>query len=137
MGTNKQKFQILVCEDDRDVQEFLVHKLVTMGVADLKHSEIHTADDGISAYKLLCQSNYDLVITDFRMPGLDGLQLFNLLRNTSHPNQNIPVIFVSGYVEHLQSLYSRNDATNVFVVEKPLISERLEHSFRLLYAAQN
>lgn len=52
------------------------------------------ADDGESAWELIEQTNPDIVLTDVKMPNMDGIQLSNKLRERY---ENIKIIFISGY----------------------------------------
>ncbi|MGA1409911.1 MAG: hybrid sensor histidine kinase/response regulator [Prochlorotrichaceae cyanobacterium] len=58
------------------------------------HYEVHQAASGVEAWEALLQHNYDLLITDVDMPGMNGLDLLRQVR--SHPKlQSLPVIMVS------------------------------------------
>lgn len=59
---------------------------------------IHTAEDGEDALNVLSEQRIDLVITDFRMPKMDGTELIARIR-TVRPD--MPVILLSGFVEPL------------------------------------
>ncbi|MES1226066.1 MAG: response regulator, partial [Bacteroidota bacterium] len=62
--------------------------------------------------------DYDLCIMDIEMPGMDGLQLANLLRGK-------PVIFTTGYKEYAAEAF---DLDAVDYVRKPIKKERLEQA---------
>ncbi|MDQ8737108.1 response regulator [Paenibacillus sp. LHD-38] len=53
------------------------------------------ANNGNQALEMLAHAHYSLVITDIRMPGLNGLELIHAIREIS----NVPVIVLSGYEE--------------------------------------
>lgn len=55
---------------------------------------IHTAEDVPSAQKILAREDLDTVITDIRMPGRDGMYLFQQVR-TDYPD--LPIIFLTAY----------------------------------------
>jgi two-component system response regulator YesN len=54
------------------------------------------AKDGIQALKALESRDFDLIITDIRMPGMDGIALLKEIR---HRGLSIPVIIISGHSE--------------------------------------
>jgi two-component system, cell cycle response regulator CpdR len=60
---------ILIAEDDTAVREFVRRALEHGG-----HT-VHTAHDGIDALAALREAEYDLLITDIVMPGMDGIAL--------------------------------------------------------------
>lgn len=59
---------------------------------------ISTASGGVEALELFSRQKFDLVITDFRMPKMDGLELIVRLRKQA---PEIPIILISGYVDAL------------------------------------
>jgi len=68
----KKRESILVVDDSPDTREVLRRNLVSRGHLVL------TARDGAEAIKVLGSNPIDLIITDIRMPGIDG---HNLLRH--------------------------------------------------------
>ncbi len=68
--------RILVVDDDDNLRELLAIVLSQDGRV------VDTARDGIEALELLNQNRYDLIISDLRMPGLNGLALYEALRAT-------------------------------------------------------
>src|ERR1051326_9164305 len=67
--------RILIVEDDEDIVELLVT------VLDEESNNIEVALNGSEALaKIHTDSNYDLIISDFRMPQMDGLSLLNEIK---------------------------------------------------------
>lgn len=84
--------RILVVDDDDSLRELLSAVLSHAGRA------VDTARNGIEAVELLSQNHYDLILSDLRMPGLDGPALYDALR-AMRPTTPIPrVIFMTGNV---------------------------------------
>lgn len=67
--------RILIVEDELDLQEAIADGLKMDGYA------VDTCDDGNTAYELLYVSNYDLVVLDLNLPGMDGLDVLKKIRN--------------------------------------------------------
>ena len=68
---------------------------------NLKDVRLLLAQDGQEALEILEKELVDLLITDFNMPGMDGVSLVKRLRNMEndrHNNKAIPVILVSGNI---------------------------------------
>lgn len=81
--------RILVVDDDENLREVLP---LILGKDD---RTIDTARDGIEALELLNRNQYDVILSDLRMPGLDGPALYEALR--AIPRTSIPrVIFMTG-----------------------------------------
>src|SRR4030095_3588907 len=80
---------VLVVEDDR-----LNRKLICKVLRNEGH-QVFEACDGAEALDLVYTQHFDLVITDFVMPRLNGLKLVELL----HPLQpRLPIILITGYL---------------------------------------
>lgn len=67
-----------------------------MGYPSIRLWEKGCARDGLKALALLKGNQYDLVITDIKMPGMDGLELANYVR-ANQPDTDI--IILTGYGE--------------------------------------
>jgi CheY-like chemotaxis protein len=59
---------------------------------------IATAASGHDALDLFARQKFDLVVTDYKMPRMDGLELIARLRKQS---PELPIILISGYVDSL------------------------------------
>lgn len=79
---------ILVVDDELSMREFLKILLDKEGYAT------STAASGKEALALLDKSPFDLIISDIRMPDLDGLSLLEHIKNT---NLNTPVVLITAY----------------------------------------
>lgn len=108
---------LLIVEDD-DVQRRQMSRLLKA-----EGYEVSQASTGDEAIQKLGEKKFDLVLTDRRMPGVDGVSLLNHIR-TNHPR--IPVAIVTAYPEDLEEL--KPDALLV----KPFGSEQLTELVRHL-----
>src|SRR5262252_9217290 len=84
--------QILLVDDSRD--GLLVRRML---LEELGYS-VQIALNGEEGLKLFENSRFDVVVTDYRMPGMDGLQLIGRIRQLE---PNARVIMLSGFVEPL------------------------------------
>jgi len=64
--TTEKKAKVLIADDERNTREAMARFL-------RGRYEIDCADDGEQAIAMLRKNDYDLVLTDFRMPGVDGM----------------------------------------------------------------
>lgn len=90
-GAASRAARILVVEDEDGVRSFLVDAL-----ADAGH-RVSEATDGAAALALLAGASFHLVLTDLRMPRLDGMTLLREVRR-EHPDTEIIVLTAHGSV---------------------------------------
>ncbi|MDQ7786059.1 MAG: response regulator [Thermodesulfovibrionales bacterium] len=81
--------KILVVDDEPDML-----KLLSMMLRDKTGYEVTTTNNPIEAVELAKQGVFALVITDLKMPGLDGIELLDAVKKD---NPDIPVIFITAY----------------------------------------
>ncbi len=101
--------RILIAEDDTAVREFVGRALTHGG---------HTADTvegGLEALDALSEQDYDLLITDIVMPGLDGIEL-SLKVTKDKPD--MAILLMTGYAAERQRAHNL-DALIHQVVAKP------------------
>jgi len=79
---------ILVVDDEDNLRDVLVEVLRRDG------HEVDSAVDGAEGLRRVEERRYDLVVTDLRMPGLEGPALYRALR-ARYPEQPPRVIFMS------------------------------------------
>ena len=68
--------------------------LLKMMIEDNTDYEVETTNNPSEALKLLADKEYDLVISDLKMPGMDGMELFDELRGIK---PDIPLIIITAY----------------------------------------
>ncbi len=59
---------------------------------------ISTASNGVEALEHFARHQFDLVVTDYKMPRMDGLELIVRLRKQT---PDVPIILISGFVDAL------------------------------------
>jgi CheY-like chemotaxis protein len=123
----KQSFQILVADD-----EPLVRRSIQMLLEHDGHV-VFAADSGETALAQLAQRRYDLVITDFSMPGMHGDQLVGRIREIQ-PEQ--PIIMATAFVEEYE-VFGKGSALVDAMLLKPFsLIELREAIERALAPAQ-
>ena len=88
MAATQLRKTILVVDDDSHIREVLDVRLSSAGY------EVIQASDGREALERLSRTPVDLVISDIRMPGVDGLELQARLEKTA---PKLPIIFLTAY----------------------------------------
>lgn len=79
---------ILIIDDEKGILQLMHQALTQYG------HNVETADDGQEGIRKFDDGSFDIVITDIRMPGLDGNGVVKHIRNSKR--QSVPVIAISG-----------------------------------------
>ncbi|NQV79029.1 MAG: response regulator, partial [Alphaproteobacteria bacterium] len=108
-------------------------RIATGILRDFGATEIVESRDGNDVWSRLGQSQYDLLMCDASLPGIDGLNLTKKIRANENPHRYIPIVLLSSHTQQGNVERARDYGANL-VVAKP-ISPRSLYS-RLLWAAQ-
>ena len=95
--------RVLVADDEESIRELLARTLA------LAEYDVETVGDARAALDRLRMADYDLLIADLRMPGMDGLLLVREARRM-HPT--LSVIIITGYSSEARAI----EAVNLGVV---------------------
>ena len=90
-STSGPKF--LVVEDIPDVRETIIDCLK----GDFTSSKINSAEDGVEALEICHDQNFDIIVTDFNMPNMNGIDFIKNLRSVDGPNKETPIIILTGF----------------------------------------
>ncbi|MCB2230153.1 response regulator [bacterium] len=85
--SERRKKRVLVVDDDATLLELLVDTLEAVGY------ETVPAPGGIEALEELTRQSFDVMVTDVKMPGVDGISLLKKVRR-HYPD--LPVLFITG-----------------------------------------
>jgi excisionase family DNA binding protein len=91
--------RVLVVDDEASIRDLLAKTLA------LAEYDVDLAADGRTALERLRITPYDLLITDLRMPGVDGL---TVIREARRLRTDIPVIIVTGYSSEASAIEAIN-----------------------------
>jgi CheY-like chemotaxis protein len=91
--------------------------------------QVITAASGADALKLVKEHQFDLVVTDYKMSPMDGLELIQRLRAGDFGN---PIILLSGFVENLGMRPESTGADAVLQKSANEVANLLRHTKRLL-----
>lgn len=80
--------RILVVEDEEDINQLISQHLSDSGF------EVQSVYDGYQALEAAEHGQFDLVVLDILLPGLDGWEVCNFLRKSS-ATVNVPIVFLS------------------------------------------
>ena len=121
--------KILVVDDFSTMRRIIKNLL-----KDLGFSNIQEADDGSTALPMLQQGDFDFVVTDWNMPGMQGIDLLRAIRS-DESLKHLPVMMVTAEAKKEQIVAAAQAGVNGYVV-KPFtaatLKEKLEKIFERL-----
>ena len=84
--------------------------------------QVADASNGPAALALVAERPFDVVLLDYRMPGMDGLEVLDQIRSTVGPNQHVPVLAFSADITAItQDRFHRFDGA----IAKPMSADSL------------
>lgn len=84
----KEEIRILYVDDEEDA------RMVFFDILKYKGYEVDTAKDGYEAIEKVKKKSYSMILTDIKMPGLSGIDMFKEIREI---NPDLPVLMITGY----------------------------------------
>ena len=93
MNPNKTSKNILIVEDEFDIRQLMRLHLNREGRLTTE------ADNGAKAYEILEKNSFDLIILDWMLPGMSGLELLQWMRAKTKTHRTTPVLFVTAKSE--------------------------------------
>ncbi len=122
---------ILIVDDFSTMRRIIKNLL-----RDLGFNNTSEADDGQSAYPMLKSGKFDFLVTDWNMPGMDGLTLLKTVR-ADDALCDMPVLMVTAEAKREQIVVAAEAGVNGYVV-KPFtavtLKEKIEKIFQRLEA---
>ncbi|MFW6196419.1 MAG: PAS domain-containing protein [Thermoplasmatota archaeon] len=112
---------ILFVDDDVDMlkqAEIILSK-------EEEEFEVETAISGEEALDLLSEDHFDIIVTDYKMPGMDGIQLLKKIRDQGI---EIPLIILTAAGDEGVAMDALNYGADRYIVKK----ERLSKKFKIL-----
>lgn len=110
----------MVVDDNHHMRTIVNTILRSLGCMDVRE-----CGDGAAAFELLRSRPADIIILDFRMDTLDGLDFVRLLRRAGDsPCPMVPVIMMTGHSERRHVLAARDAGVTEFVA-KPISAKAL------------
>lgn len=117
-----RQMKILLIDDDEWIRDSLGFYFEGEGCQLLA---LETAEEGIEALK---KQNYDIIVTDYRLPGMDGLEFLKRIQD-SHP-QAIKILITAYGSEEVVSKAMRIGIHDF--IDKPFTAKTIEESLSKL-----
>lgn len=121
---------VLIVDDSKMSRRYLARILTSLGVMNYRE-----AKDGAEALQILKSQRFDLVITDFNMPNIDGLELVQHIRQYSD-QPTVPVLVVTSEQDDTPlAPFEKQGVTAI--CRKPLSYHSLKQLLHHLISEQN
>ena len=119
--------RILVVEDDEINRSLLRSLLSTRGFS------VFTADNGEEGVRLSSQGNFQAILMDIQLPGIDGLEATRRIRAMNHSIREVPILALTALPANVMKKRCR-DAGMTAMIEKPINPQRLAETVRKFIA---
>ena len=119
----KSKKRVLIVDDNNDIRNVISEYLLIEGF------EIGIAENGVNALKLFIDKDFDLVLTDFQMPYMDGLILACEIKKV---NPKTLIIIMSGNIHtDLQTKYVAD-----YIIAKPFGLDEMHNLINYAFGSE-
>ncbi|MGL4447179.1 chemotaxis response regulator CheY [Shewanella sp.] len=124
-----KNMKILIVDDFSTMRRIIKNLL-----RDLGFNNTQEADDGSTALPMLQKGDFDFVVTDWNMPGMQGIDLLKAIR-ADESLKHLPVLMVTAEAKREQIIAAAQAGVNGYVV-KPFtaatLKEKLDKIFERL-----
>lgn len=121
-----KNMKILIVDDFSTMRRIIKNLL-----RDLGFTNTQEADDGATALPMLQNGNFDFLITDWNMPGMQGIDLLKTVR--ADPNlSTLPVLMVTAEAKREQIVEAAQAGVNGYIV-KPFTAQTLEEKINKIF----
>lgn len=124
-----KNMKILIVDDFSTMRRIVKNLL-----RDLGFNNTQEADDGLTALPMLKKGEFDFVVTDWNMPGMQGIDLLKNIRADAEP-KHLPVLMVTAEAKREQIIEAAQAGVNGYIV-KPFtaatLKEKLDKIFERL-----
>jgi len=115
--------RVLVVDDEASIRDLLSK---TLAFAEY---DVDVSPDGRSALERMRTHPYDLLITDLRMPGVDGLQV---IQEAKRYKANLPVIIITGFSSESSAIEAVNLGVSGYLTKPFRVQEVLKKAAQAL-----
>ena len=121
-----KNMKILVVDDFSTMRRIIKNLLKDLGFANIQE-----ADDGNTALPMLQQGDFDFVVTDWNMPGMQGIDLLRAIRADASL-KHIPVLMVTAEAKKEQIIAAAQAGVNGYVI-KPFTAATLKEKLAKIF----
>lgn len=119
---------ILIVDDYPTMRKTIADVMRRSGFTNLSFAE-----DGQMAWEMMQENRYELLLLDWSMPRMTGLELLKLIRSSERDFAGVPVLAVTAEAEQKHIVEAVKNGVNNYIV-KPFTPETLERKLKEIFA---
>jgi two-component system chemotaxis response regulator CheY len=104
--------RVLVAEDNPNLRKVIVNIVRKIGYQDVVE-----ADDGIKAWTEIEGGKIGIVLTDWSMPGMNGLELLKRIRGAKDPIKNLPILMITAADTKDAILQAGKEGVDAYIIK--------------------
>jgi len=109
------KKKVLIVDDEEDILTFLSYQFNKNGF------DVTTALDGVLGLSEFDKKKFDIIVTDIRMPNMDGIEMCSEIKKQ---DDTTPIIFLTAVTDDYKILHAMRTGASQFV-DKPIKLDEL------------
>ena len=113
--------KILIVDDSSTMRRIIGNVVMQLGI---DKEDFDEAEDGVKAWAMLSKSQYDVILTDWNMPNMNGLDLVKKVRKEGN-HQSTPIIMITTEGGKGEVITALKAGVNNYIV-KPFNAEILK-----------
>ncbi|BEE16846.1 chemotaxis response regulator CheY [Aeromonas enteropelogenes] len=121
-----KNMKILIVDDFSTMRRIIKNLL-----RDLGYNNTHEADDGNTALPMLKNGDFQFVVTDWNMPGMQGIDLLKAIR-VDDKLKHLPVLMVTAEAKREQIIEAAQAGVNGYIV-KPFTAATLKEKLDKIF----
>lgn len=121
-----KNMKILIVDDFSTMRRIIKNLLRDLGL-----NNTHEADDGNTALPMLKNGDYEFVVTDWNMPGMQGIDLLKAIR-ADDSLKHLPVLMVTAEAKREQIIEAAQAGVNGYIV-KPFTAATLKEKLDKIF----
>ncbi|MFI3247180.1 MAG: chemotaxis response regulator CheY [Ferrimonas sp.] len=125
-----KNMKVLIVDDFSTMRRIIKNLL-----RDLGFNNTQEADDGATALPMLQNGDFDFVVTDWNMPGMQGIDLLRAIRADDNL-KHLPVLMVTAEAKREQIVMAAQAGVNGYIV-KPFTAQTLKEKLDKVFERLN
>ena len=113
--------RILIVDDSSTMRRIIGNVVMQLGI---ERDNFDEAEDGLKAWNMLSGKQYDVILTDWNMPNMNGLELVKKIRAEGN-HKNTPIIMITTEGGKSEVITALKAGVNNYIV-KPFNAEILK-----------